>query len=162
MNDTQTTRPIVVGVDGSSSSIAALKKAAELAESTDAAIVAVTAWQFPITYDATLPPSVWSPESDAHETLRTALDVAFDGAPPPRLTSRVVAGPAAGVLVKASEGASMLIVGSRGRGGFVGLLLGSVSTACAQHAHCPVLIMHSSRQGEDAASERTTQRHATV
>ncbi len=162
MNETQNSRPIVVGVDGSSSSIAALRKAAELARSTDAPIVAVTAWQFPITYDATLPPSVWSPESDAHETLRTAIDVAFDGAPPTRLTTRVIAGPAAAVLVKASEGASMLVVGSRGRGGFVGLLLGSVSTACAQHAHCPVLIMHASRHDEDAADARDRERHATV
>ncbi|TQJ31525.1 universal stress protein [Microbacterium sp. SLBN-146] len=162
MNDTQNSRPIVVGVDGSSSSIAALKKAAELANSTDAPIVAVTAWQFPITYDATLPPSVWSPENDAHETLRTAVDIAFDGAPPAGLTTRAIAGPAAAVLVKASEDASMLVVGSRGRGGFVGLLLGSVSTACAQHAHCPVLIMHPPRREADAADRRDTQSHATV
>jgi nucleotide-binding universal stress UspA family protein len=46
------------------------------------------------------------------------------------------------VLIDASATADLLIVGSRGHGGFVGLLLGSVSAACAESAHCPVLIMH--------------------
>jgi Universal stress protein family. len=46
------------------------------------------------------------------------------------------------VLIEESAHASMLILGSRGHGGFVGMLLGSVSAACAEHAHCPVLVMH--------------------
>jgi nucleotide-binding universal stress UspA family protein len=63
----------------------------------------------------------------------------------------IAAGPPAAVLIKKSETASMLVLGSRGRGGFAGLLLGSVSTACSQHAHCPVLVMHSMKPHKDAA-----------
>ena len=50
-------------------------------------------------------------------------------------------GPAAKVLLEASEGADLLVVGSRGLGGFSGLLLGSVSQQCSLHAHCPVVIV---------------------
>lgn len=49
------------------------------------------------------------------------------------------------VLIDHSTGAQMLVVGSRGHGGFAGLLLGSVSSKCAEHAHCPVLIVHGTR-----------------
>lgn len=134
--------PVLVGVDGSPSSVAALRKAAELAESSGEPVLAVTAWQFPITYDTSLPPDIWSPEGEAQATLDRALMEAFGEHRPPGLRARIASGPAAPVLIDLSEDASMLVVGSRGRGGFVGLLLGSVSTACAQHAHCPVLIMH--------------------
>jgi len=55
---------------------------------------------------------------------------------------RVVEGRPAAVLVDESQGADLLVVGSRGHGGFAGLLLGSVSQQCAHHAACPVVIVH--------------------
>lgn len=142
MNDNATPKAIIVGVDGSPSSINALHMAVDLARATGAPVEAVTAWQFPVMYDGTFPTEVWSPEGEAEATLAAALETAFPAGVPSNLTSSIIAGPTAGVLIARSKEASMLVVGSRGRGGFRGLLLGSVSTACAQHAHCPVLIMH--------------------
>ncbi|WP_396641610.1 universal stress protein [Microbacterium sp.] len=135
-------KPIVVGVDGSASSIAALRKAAELARMMDVPLEAVTAWQFPITYDASFPTGDWSPEGDAEDILADALERAFPEGRPERLRTSIRPGPVAASLIDMSDHASMLVLGSRGRGGFVGLLLGSVSATCAQHARCPVLIMH--------------------
>ena len=143
MNAASNQSPIVVGVDGSPSSLDALRKAADLAVAFEAPLTALTAWQFPITFDHTLPPEIWSPEAEAASTLSTAIDAAFPEGPPAHLSRIIAAGPPAAVLIKESESASMLVLGSRGRGGFTGLLLGSVSSACAQHAHCPVLVMHS-------------------
>ena len=63
---------------------------------------------------------------------------------PPELEITVREGAAAKFLLEVSSGARMLVVGSRGRVGFAGLLLGSVGTACAEHATCPVLVIHGS------------------
>lgn len=147
MNTTPHPRAIVVGVDGSPSSIAGLRTAAVLASALHLDIEAITTWQFPVTYDRTFPPAIWSPETDAGAVLDAAIKTAYGDDAPQGLMTRVVAGSAAGVLIRRSETAEYLIIGSRGRGGFAGLLLGSVSAACAQHAKCPVLIMHG-----DAAS----------
>ena len=62
----------------------------------------------------------------------------------------IVEGNPAEVLVHRSEGARVLVVGSRGHGGFAGLLLGSVSSACAERAHCPVLVVHGNGPGGTA------------
>ncbi|MBU4465675.1 MAG: universal stress protein, partial [Actinobacteria bacterium] len=113
-----------------------------IAALTDAPIEAITAWQFPIAYDRTMTVQPWEPEGEAEKIVSETVDAAFPEGRPERLSLVVAAGPAAAVLIRRSEDASMLIVGSRGRGGFAGMLLGSVSTACAQHGHCPVLIMH--------------------
>jgi nucleotide-binding universal stress UspA family protein len=67
-----------------------------------------------------------------------------------RLSTKTLHGPPARTLIEESRNAFMLVLGSRGHGGFAGLLLGSVSTACAQHAHCPVLIMHGPTPAADA------------
>ena len=70
-----------------------------------------------------------------------AVDAVFAGGRPAGMRLLVRQGPAAQALLDASTGGELLVVGSRGRGGFAGLLLDSVSAACAQHADCPVLIV---------------------
>lgn len=143
-------KPIVVGVDGSTSSIEALRKAAELARMMNVPLEAVTAWQFPVTYDASFPTGEWSPEGDAEDILTEAIEQAFPDGRPEGLRTSIRPGPVAASLIDMSDHASMLVLGSRGRGGFVGLLLGSVSATCAQHARCPVLIMHEPKKAAAA------------
>src|SRR3954449_548758 len=96
-------------------------------------------WQYPM---LGFPPIQWNPEEDAKGVLSQTVIDAFGGEVPPDLERAVLQGQPAEVLAEASRGAEMLVVGSRGRGGFAGLLLGSVSSAVAAHAHCPVLITH--------------------
>lgn len=141
MDTSAETAAIVVGVDGSPPSISALQKAAELSAPLGLPIEAVTVWHFPATFDGSYSAAVWSPEKDAQEILDAALSTAFPDGAPEGLTSTVVSGPTASALIEKSKTAAMLVLGSRGRGGFAGLRLGSVSAACSQHAHCPVLIM---------------------
>jgi nucleotide-binding universal stress UspA family protein len=102
----------------------------------------VLAWAIPFVADV---PSGLLPAllADLREDAEKALDVALgevdtSGVEVERV---VVEGPAGGALVEASRGAELLVVGSRGRGGFKGLLLGSVSQQCAHHAECPVVIV---------------------
>lgn len=142
MADDASARPILVGVDGSPSSLDALRKAAEFAKLLKTPLGVVTAWQYPVGFAGAIPPPSWSPEADAEAIQKEALQAVFPDGPPEGTTTTIAAGPAAGVLIDRSKDASMLVLGSRGRGGFVGMLLGSVSAACAEHAHCPVLILH--------------------
>lgn len=142
MDDIDPTR-ILVGVDGSDSSIDALLRGARIAKALDAPLVVVTTWQLSTDLGAFYPPSGWSPEENAREIATTAIARAFPEAKPSKFSAVTLEGPAARVLIEQSDRASMLVLGNRGHGGFVGLLLGSVSAACAAHAHCPVLIMHS-------------------
>jgi nucleotide-binding universal stress UspA family protein len=135
-------RKIVVGVDGSKPSEMALRWAAHLAATFDANLEAVTAWEYPPGYGwASVPPD-WNPGQDMENVLKDTMHAVFGDNPPAGLLAEVREGGAARVLLDASEDASMLVVGSRGHGGFVGLLLGSVSTNVAEHASCPVLIIH--------------------
>jgi len=133
---------IIVGVDGSTSSLDALRYAATLSTALGRPLDLVTTWVSPgsLSYYAR---GERSPEDDAKSIQDEAVTDVFDDEPPPGLTKRVIAGPATSTLITESTTASMLVLGSRGHGGFVGLLLGSVSAACAEHAHCPVLIVHS-------------------
>ncbi|MBT1003785.1 universal stress protein [Paenarthrobacter sp. DKR-5] len=148
---------IVVGVDGSAPSVQALRWAGRLAPTLGASIAAVAAWEFPAeSAFGAYPPVDWNPEQDAAAALDEAVTEAFGEAVPDGLQRRVLRGQAARVLLEESRPAAMLIVGSRGHGGFAGLLLGSVSSACAEHAGCPVLVVHESgapgREAEGAAS----------
>ncbi len=145
---------ILVGVDGSESSIDAVHRAVELSAESDAPVVGITTWEYPIALDAYYPMvDDWSPRANADRVLAAAMQAAFPGSPPARFTGVVLEGPAARVLIEESKNAAMLVLGSRGHGGIAGLLLGSVSTACAEHAHCPVLIMHRPRPGSESFAE---------
>jgi nucleotide-binding universal stress UspA family protein len=132
---------IVVGVDGSEQSIAALRQADRLSRLLGARIEAVTTWSYPVAvspYAMSADPSF---EDIARDTLDEALKDAYGSDRPPLLTTVVQHGHPAQVLIERSKGAEMLVLGSRGRGGFAGLLLGSVSSECASHANCPVLFV---------------------
>ena len=133
---------IVVGVDGSGQSQLALSWAVRIAEITGATIDAVTAWHFPMNSGWGYTPDGWDPEADATKCLTDSIDDAFGTERPAGLRLLVREGLPAKVLLDESRGATMLIVGSRGHGGFSGLLLGSVSASCAEHATCPVLVVH--------------------
>jgi nucleotide-binding universal stress UspA family protein len=140
------TRTIVVGVDGSDPSIEALRYAATMAKVLGARVTAVTCWRYPPAYDNFVPLQ-WSPESDAEQVLKEAVATAFGDTPPAGLRTLVRQGQPASVLIDESADADMLVVGSRGLGGFAGLLLGSVSAAVAAHARCPVLVLRGDRSG---------------
>lgn len=133
---------IIVGVDGSASSLEALRHAMFIAERFGCSVEAIAAWQVSSVVSPYFPAQQWSPEDDARDMLQEAAGIIFGTTLPMRFHASVRHGPPARVLIDASKDADLLIVGSRGHGGVVGLLLGSVSAACAEHAHCPVLIMH--------------------
>lgn len=132
---------IVVGVDGSEASLRALATAADLADSLGTGLQIVTTWKYFTEYND-IGVTDWSPENDAKEILDDAIGGQFGDMVPEWVTSGSAEGNPTKQLIDASEGAEMLVVGSRGHGGVVGLLLGSVSSACAEKAHCPVLVVH--------------------
>lgn len=138
---------IAVGVDGSEGAEVALRFALEEAKLRGAAVRAVHAWRFVPTSRYVdvgfqgLDVDVGTLQRAAEASLEANVAaVAGDGSGV-EIEQRVVEGPAAGVLVDESRDADLLVVGSRGHGGFTGLLLGSVSQQVAQHATCPVVIV---------------------
>jgi nucleotide-binding universal stress UspA family protein len=133
---------IVVGVDGSANSEQALRWAARLAADFGARLEAVTAWDFPASYGFGSVPQDWDPAGDMRKVLDETVRAVFGDHPPAGLQRQVREGGAAQVLIEASQDAIMLVVGSRGHGGFTGMLLGSVSANVAEHAQCPVLVIH--------------------
>jgi nucleotide-binding universal stress UspA family protein len=135
------TSRIVVGFDGSDSSTDALAWAVRQADLTAATLEVVMTWEWPTSYGWAVPiPDGFDPESD----VRKALDIAVAGVlvdhPGLKVNPRLVNGHPAPALVEASKGADLLVVGSRGHGEFVGMLVGSVSEHCVTNAHCPVLV----------------------
>jgi nucleotide-binding universal stress UspA family protein len=139
-------RRIVVGVDGSPSSKAALAWAVRQAELTGASVEAVIAWHYPVLAGGVpFAPIGETYIADYGEYAALVLDGAVletvDAEGPVKVSSTVREGNAAQVLLDASAGADLLVVGSRGHGGFTDALLGSVSQACVHHARCPVVIV---------------------
>jgi len=133
---------IVVGVDGSEAAEAALAFAVEEGRVRGAKVEAVMSWHEPYVAPTmvTIEPNAEVFADAAKATLDKAVDALGDTSGV-EIERRVLRGNAAGVLLEAAEGAAMLVVGSRGRGGFTGLLLGSVSQQVVQHARCPVVVV---------------------
>jgi nucleotide-binding universal stress UspA family protein len=137
---------IVVGVDGSDSSRQALIWAVHYAELISAEVTAVISWSYPTGYGIGAIAADWNPGEDARDLLTETIASVLGRDIAVPLTQVVQEGNAAQVLLDQARDAQMLVVGSRGHGGFAGLLLGSVSAHCAEHAHCPVLVIHGKAQ----------------
>jgi nucleotide-binding universal stress UspA family protein len=151
---------IVVGVDRSEGAKAALRFALQEAQLRRAKLRVVHAWQYGtigIAGTESFYPAVGADLSEVRDAAEQALEATLHDALPDtdsvEIERRVVEGRPAGVLVNESSDADLIVVGSRGHGGFTGLLLGSVSQQVSHHAECPVVIVHSSEvDGGDATS----------
>jgi nucleotide-binding universal stress UspA family protein len=147
MSTAPITQPrIVVGVDGSPTSKAALRWAVHQAVLTGSTVDAVLAWEYP----AAITGFGWAPvpvtddaplETLADKTLAETISEVAGPDPAARINPVVANGYPAAVLLHAAEGADLLVVGSRGHSEFTDALLGSVSQNCAHHAKCPVVII---------------------
>ncbi|MEX2393767.1 MAG: universal stress protein [Actinomycetota bacterium] len=131
---------IVVGTDGSDNSQLAVRWAAEEARIRGAKLLVIHSWTFPApTVGADRLPHV-DLEAAAQKVLDEAVG-AISEASGLEIATEIAPETPAQALVRASEGADLVVVGSRGRGGFKGLLLGSVAQQVAHHAKCPVVIV---------------------
>jgi len=134
---------IVVGVDGSESSRDALRWAARQAEVTKSELRAVMSWDIPAMAYMSSMPVGYDWESDTRQVLDATIDEVLGSTPRTDVTTVVVEGRPAPVLLEQSRDADLLVVGSRGHGAFTGMLLGSVSEHCVSHASCPVVVVRS-------------------
>lgn len=141
---------IVTGVDGSASSLSALRWAIHLARCTGAAVDVVAVWRCPVCAGG----CGWASGGAGHryafaeiaeKIVADAIGDALGAGGEVRARAWVVEGDPAEVLLDASDGADLLVVGSRGDGGLTGAMLGSVSQHCVHHACCPVVVI----RGED-------------
>lgn len=134
---------IVVGVDGSEPSKKALQWAARQAELTCTTLQAVMTWSVPVmAYGTPMPvPFDLDLRPYGHRVLAQALTECLGEKPAIKVSATVIEGRPSGELIKAAEGADLLVVGSRGHGALAGMLLGSVSEHCVTHAHCPVVVV---------------------
>jgi nucleotide-binding universal stress UspA family protein len=142
MGGEASTARIVVGVDGSEASIEALRQAQSLAVPLGAQVIATVCWEFPQVYGGYVAMGIDDFEESAKQVLKESLAKVFGPDLPDNVVSRVVRGHTRESLIEASREADMIVLGRRGHGGFGGLLIGSVSSACVAHAHCPVLVVH--------------------
>jgi nucleotide-binding universal stress UspA family protein len=132
---------IVIGIDGSDASMEALDWAGRQAHMTHSTLEMIMTWDWPLSNGwAMYFPEGYDPSEGMPEILSRAADDLRTKYPDIEVSFEVVQGHPAPLLVEASKGADLLVVGSRGHGEFVGMLIGSVSEYCATNAHCPVLI----------------------
>jgi len=138
-------QPIVVGIDGSEASEHALHWAAEEARLRGAVLRVVHTWFEVFVSGPFAAPAMVEQDAIEH-VARDVLDKAVasipDGSPPVQVEPVLVHGQAEVALLHEGQNAALIVVGSRGRGGFAGLLLGSVSQHVVQRATCPVVVVH--------------------
>jgi nucleotide-binding universal stress UspA family protein len=127
---------IVAGIDGSPASVTALEWAARQAEYTKSDLEVVAAWEWPTSFG-------WSFIPDLATTLEPIIASLKRTHPDVVIVSKIVEGHPAPVLIHESVGADLLVVGSRGHGEFVGMLIGSTSEHCVANAACPVVVIRS-------------------
>jgi nucleotide-binding universal stress UspA family protein len=138
--DADVARPlIVVGVDGSPESVKATSWAVEQARATGGTLELLIVWARPMSYGLPLVVGGYSPEREARDVVEKAASGIE--LPVPRLRTSVVNGAPAIVLVDRSKEVDLLVVGSRGHGGFAEMLLGSVSDHCVHNASCTVVVV---------------------
>ncbi len=143
---------IVVGIDGSDHSRRVLQFAVEEARRRDDRLLVVHAYTVPVywgvpEFGAIVPPQ--PPEESIAEAEQLLDRVLVDLPDDVEVERLVTQGPASAVLLEAAEAADLLIVGSRGHGGFVGLLLGSTSHQVVTHAPCPIVVVPVHADAED-------------
>lgn len=135
---------VVVGVDRSDGAEDALALACQLAAALDAPVTAIHAWRAPALHGAgvalPMPEDTGQAIEREEQLLAEQLDPWRHKHPALHISAEAVPGHAAAVLTDASEHAALVVVGSRGRGAFAGMLLGSVSQSVLHHAHCPVAV----------------------
>ncbi|MER7418506.1 universal stress protein [Micromonospora peucetia] len=137
-------RPVVVGVDGSAASLVAAEHAARAAVLRSRPLHLVHGYLHPLGYGVPINPydvGLPAPTEEAQKMLETTAADLVGRCPGLAVEVRQVAGGPGATLVAESRQAELVVVGSRGLGGFAGLLLGSVGTQVAAHAHCPVLVV---------------------
>ena len=134
---------VVVGVDGSPGSQHALDFALTEAGLRGASVRAVCTWDYPVAVGSGFVVPFEDLESGAAAVLADSLARATEDAPAatPPVSTTVRCGHASAVLVDEAKDAALLVVGSRGHGGFVGMLIGSISQGCVTHAPCPVVVV---------------------
>lgn len=137
---------VVVGLDTSASSMRALVAAAEEAERRGAVLHVVRAWSLrtaprPADYPANAVPSMDEFQQEVEQETAKLVAGKLGDPPKVRVEIHAVHSPSPQALLSASRGADLLVVGHRGRGGFAGLMLGSVAEQCVRHAACPVLVV---------------------
>jgi nucleotide-binding universal stress UspA family protein len=140
-SDASGLQKIVVGIDSSMSSIDALRWAVQQAQLTGSIVQAVMAWQYPPAGAVPSGPADLDVKAECRQALDAAIEGVISGASPIEVTRVVEEGEPGPTLVQASKDAALLVVGSRGHGELVGMLIGSVSQYCVTHAHCPVVVL---------------------
>jgi nucleotide-binding universal stress UspA family protein len=143
----QQRRRVVVGVDSSEPARHALAIAAREAELRGADLDVVGVWSFPTYVDPMggvypLPGQVDRTKAREEEMIKGEVEKVLGQKPRVRINILTPCGSTAAELLAAAAGADLLVVGSRGRGGFLSMLLGSTATHCVRHARCPVMVIH--------------------